>query len=158
MSEPRWLTKTQQQAWRALLVVKLIGFPEIERTFKANGLLTIQYGILTELSSAPNKTMGLSELASMSNTSQSRLTHRLRDLVASGDVQISPCPRDGRAKNATLTASGQRRLDMVSPQHAEDVQRLFFDPLDEEQTKALADALSAIAATFSDNERFKTHE
>ena len=100
-------------------------------------------------------TEGLSELASMSNTSQSRLTHRLRDLVASGDVKIAPCPHDGRAKNATLTASGQKRLDVISPQHAEDVQRLFFDHLDEEQTKALADALSAIAASFSDNERFK---
>ena len=154
MEETRWLNETQQQAWRAMLVLFNRGFPEIERTFKANDLLAIQYGILTELSEAPNRTLGLSELAEVSSTSQSRLTHRLRDLVARGEVEVAPCPEDGRAKNATLTSSGQRRLDSVSPQHAEDVQRLFFDHLDPKQTKALADALSKIAGSFCCDDRF----
>jgi DNA-binding MarR family transcriptional regulator len=155
MEESRWLDETQQEAWRALLVLFNRGFPELERTLKANDLLTIQYGILTELSEAPNRTLGLSELAELANTSQSRLTHRLRDLVSRGEVGVSPCSTDGRAKNATLTDAGQSRLDSVSPQHALDVLRVFFDPLDTKQTKAMADALSQIAANLCCQDRFR---
>lgn len=153
--ETRWLDETQQLAWRALLVLFNRGFPELERTLKANDLLTIQYGILTELSEAPGKTLGLSELAELANTSQSRLTHRLRDLVSSGEVEVLPCPQDGRAKNACLTDAGQRRLDSISPQHAQDVLRIFFDPLDGGQTEALAGALSVLAGNLCCQDRFR---
>ena len=37
----------------------------------------------------------LSELADMANTSQSRLSHRLRKLVERGDVSIADDPTDG---------------------------------------------------------------
>lgn len=154
MSEPRWLDDTQQRAWQGLLVVFLRAFPEIERTFKANELLSVQYGMLVALADAPDNTLRLSDLADSANTSQSRLTHRLRRLVDRGDVDITHDPEDGRAKNATLTASGKRRLDRISPSHADDVLRLIFDALSPEQTAALADALSTVAANVCDHGRF----
>jgi len=155
MNEPRWLDETQQQAWQGFLVVFLRAFPEIERTFKADDLLSVQYGILVALADAPGHTLRLTDLADMANTSQSRLTHRLRKLVSRGDVEISNDPDDGRAKNATLTEAGRRRLDSISPSHAEDVRRLIFDSLSTKQTAALADALSSIAAGLCDHEQFR---
>jgi DNA-binding MarR family transcriptional regulator len=155
MTEPRWLDDTQQLAWQGLLAIINRGLPEIERTLKALDLLTIQYGILVALADAPEMTLRLSDLANRSNTSQSRLTHRLRDLVARGDIAITDDPKDRRAKNATLTPVGLKRLETVAPVHVEDVQRLIFDQLDPTQTAAFAEALSAIAANLCDHEQFQ---
>ena len=156
MPQPRWLDDDQQLAWRAMLAIVNRAFPELERTFKEHDLLTVQYGILAALSETPGRTMRLSDLADRSNTSPSRLTHRLRDLVEHGDIEITPDPDDGRGKIATLTATGLQRIRRIAPDHVEDVQRLLFDPLSDEQTAALADALSTIAANLCDHTHFRT--
>ncbi len=153
MSE-RWLDDTQQRAWQAVLVFVNRGLPELERTLKAQGLLVVHYSILVALSSAPDDTMRLSELADAANLSQSRLTHRLRTMIDDGHVEITADDDDGRAKNARLTPAGRQLLERVAPIHAEDVQRLVFDHLDAAETTALADALSKIACTLCDHDVF----
>ncbi len=155
MTEPRWLDETQQQAWRALLAFVNRGLPQIERTLKEQGLLSVHYAIFVALSSAPNDTMRLTELADSANLSQSRLTHRLRTLIENGHVEIAADEDDGRVKNATLTPSGRRLLERVAPVHAEDVQQLVFDHLDENETAVFATALSKIASTLCDHETFQ---
>lgn len=157
-SEPRWLNDTQQQAWRALMVLAARGFPRLDRTLKQHGLLMVHYSILVSLSEAPDRTLRLSELADASNLSQSRLTHRLRTLVDRGDVAIEASCDDGRGKNAKLTAAGLERLQSIAPVHAEDVQQLIFDHLDAEQTKALADTMSTVAANLCGHDHFVTTE
>jgi len=154
MAEPRWLGDSQQLAWRALLAINNRAFPELERTFKEHGLVAVQYSILVALSEAPDRTLRLTELADYANSSPSRLTHRLRDLIACGDIEVTADPADGRGKHATLTDSGFERLRRLAPLHVEDVQRVLFDPLSAVQTAALADALSAIAAGLCDHEGF----
>ena len=157
MTEPRWLDETQQRAWRGLLVFVNRGLPQIERTLKEQGLLVVHYSILVALSSAPDDTMRLTELADAANLSPSRLTHRLKTMMERGHVEITADEEDGRGKNATLTPSGRRLLEHVAPIHAEDVQRLVFDHLDPDETAALADALSKIAGTLCDHEAFSPH-
>lgn len=154
VTDVRWLDETQQQAWQALLVFVNRGLPEIERTFKEHDLLAVHYGLLVALSSAPDDTLRLSELADAANLSQSRLTHRMRTLIDRGIVEVAPSPADGRGKNATLTKAGRRLLEKVAPLHAEDVQRLVFDHLSSKDTKHLATALSKLAATLCDHDAF----
>lgn len=144
-TEPRWLDNTQQEAWRGLRAIMFRAFPEMERTLKAHDLLAVHFHIFAALSDAPDQTMRLSELADGANMSQSRLTHRLRVLVERGDITIAEDPDDRRAKNATLTKEGRKRLEHIAPLHVEDVQRLIFDPLTPEQTKALADTMATVA-------------
>ena len=144
-TEPRWLDKNQEEAWHGLRAVMFRAFPEMERTLKAHDLLAVHYHIFAVLSNAPEQTLRLTELADSANMSQSRLTHRLRVLVERGEVAISEDPDDRRAKNATLTTAGRKRLEHLAPIHIEDVQRLIFDPLTPEQTKALADAMTTVA-------------
>lgn len=148
MTEPRWLNSSQDVAWRGLVAVKNRALPEIDRSLRAHGLLSVHFHILVSLSETPGQTMRLSDLASSANLSQSRLTHRLRVLVERGDIEVCADPDDGRAKNATLTAAGFRRLEAIAPHHVEDVQRLIFDHLTPEQTEGLADALSTVAAAL----------
>ena len=154
MAEPRWLNETQQQAWRALLVLVNRGMPELERTLKEHDLLVVHYSILVALSSAADDTMRLSELADAANLSQSRLTHRLRTLTERGDVEIKADAEDRRGKHATLTKVGRQRLESVAPLHAEDVQRIVFDQLEPAETECLASALSKIAGNLCDHEHF----
>lgn len=154
MDETRWLDETQQQAWRALLVLVNRGLPTLERTLKEHGLLVVHYAILDALSSAPDDTMRLSELADTANLSQSRLSHRLGSLIERGIVAITADCDDGRGKNATLTRSGRQLLERLAPLHAEDVQCLVFDHLDPSETEALATAMSKIAANLCDHQNF----
>ncbi|MEL6890141.1 MAG: MarR family transcriptional regulator [Actinomycetota bacterium] len=154
MTEPRWLDDTQQRAWRGLLVFVNRGLPRIERTLKEQGLLVVHYSILVALSSAPDDTMRLTELADAANLSPSRLTHRLKTMIERGHVEITADEDDGRGKNATLTRSGRQLLEHVAPIHVEDVQRLVFDHLDADETASLADALSKIARTLCDHGAF----
>lgn len=154
MTDARWLDETQQHAWQGLLVFMNRGMPEIERTLKDNDLLVVHFAILVKLSEAPGHTLRLSDLADMANVSQSRLTHRLRTLTARGDVEIVADAEDGRAKNATLTKAGFRRLESVTPAHVEDVQRLFFDHLSPEETAVFATALAKVARNLCEHEQF----
>ncbi len=154
MADARWLDETQQQAWRAFMVLINRGMPELDRTLKEHDLLGVHYGILVALSEAQDRTMRLSDLADAANLSQSRLTHRLRTLVDHGDIAIVADPEDGRGKNATLTTTGFERLAKVAPLHADDVLRLIFDHLDTEETEALAHALSKVAHSMCDHQHF----
>jgi DNA-binding MarR family transcriptional regulator len=155
MSEPRWLDEVQQQAWQGLLCFINRGLPEIERTLKQDDLLVVHYSILVTLSAAADRTLRLSELADVANLSQSRLTHRMRTLVERGYVVIAPDPDDGRAKNATLTAAGFGWLETVAPRHVEDLQRLLFDHLDAEQTRAVADGFGKVADSLCEQAHSK---
>ena len=156
MDEPRWLNDEQQQGWRALLVFINRGLPELERTIKDHGLLVVHYMVLVELSDAPDRTMGLSDLADMANVSQSRLTHRLRTLTDQGFVTIAPDPHDARAKNATLTDEGLQWLASVAPHHAQDVQRLLFDHLTPTETRALATGFGRVAGNLCEHADFQS--
>ena len=154
MAEPRWLDDTQAEAWQGLLAIFQRALPEIERTLKAHQTLGVHYHILVQLSAAPDRTLRLAELANLANVSPSRLTHRLRLLVERGDIKIAEDATDKRAKNATLTKKGQKRLDELAPIHIEDVQRLIFDPLNRSETAALARATSQIAAALCEHPEY----
>lgn len=153
MSEPRWLDPVQMQAWQGLIAIVNRAFPEIERPMKAQGMRAVQYGILVALDGTPDRTLTLSELADIANTSQSRLSHRLKDLVRDGFVEVSESDHDARVKNATLTAAGRQRIAEIAPSHAEAVQTVIFDHLTAEQTVSLADAFSSIAEQFCDHSK-----
>lgn len=154
MARTRWLDDTQQQAWRALLVLQHRGLPQLDRALKEHDLLAVHYSIFVALSEAPDSTMRLSDLADAASLSQSRLTHRLQILVDHGDVELTPDPADGRGKLARLTPSGRKRLERIAPLHAEDVLKLVFDHLDADETAHFANALSKVAASLCDHDHF----
>ncbi|WP_433084054.1 MarR family winged helix-turn-helix transcriptional regulator [Dactylosporangium sp. CA-052675] len=147
--EPRWLDDTERQAWMSLLAVVLVGFPELERTFRPHGLVHVEYGLLAALGGACDG-LRLSDLAGQMNMSASRLSHRMRKLVDLGYVEVSGDACDGRVSIARVTDAGREFVERVAPAHVADVRRLIFDHLDEAQTRALADALGAVAAKLGD--------
>jgi DNA-binding MarR family transcriptional regulator len=148
--EPRWLDDTEQQAWLSLLALVLVGFPELERTFRPHGLVHVEYGLLAALSNTAEG-LRMSELAGQMNMSPSRLSHRMRKLVELGYVEVTGDACDGRVSIARITAAGRAFAERVAPEHVADVRRLIFDHLEPAQTAALADALGAIAGKLGDS-------
>jgi DNA-binding MarR family transcriptional regulator len=145
MEEPRWLNETERRAWLSLMELVIVGLPDLERTFRIHGLVHVEYGLLAGLSEQPDG-LRLCDLARVMNVSASRLSHRMRKLVERGYVQVRGSDDDGRVSIAVITDAGRRLVEEIAPQHVRDVRRLLFDRLDESQTAALADALSAVAA------------
>lgn len=145
----RWLDDDESAAWVALLTVVQRAFPEIERDLRTNhDMLPVHYHILVTLAAAPDDSLRLSELADAADLSQSRLTHRLRTLIARGDVEIAQDPDDGRSKQATLTPTGRRRLEHTAPAHVDTVRRVIFDHITPAQSRAIAEALEPVVTSL----------
>ncbi|MEV6926214.1 MarR family winged helix-turn-helix transcriptional regulator [Dactylosporangium sp. NPDC051485] len=148
--EPRWLDDDERRAWMSLLAVVLVGFPQLERTFRPHGLVHVEYGLLAALGSA-GEGLRLSDLAGRMNMSPSRLSHRMRKLVDLGYVEITGDACDGRVSIARVTEAGREFVEWAAPAHVADVRRLIFDHLDPAQTAALADALGTVAENLGES-------
>jgi DNA-binding MarR family transcriptional regulator len=144
MAGSQWLDDTEQAAWRSLLVLTYIGLPELERTFRAHGLVQVEYGVLVELSEH-SEGLRLCDLAGTMNVSQSRLSHRMDKLLDRGLVKVAPSPEDGRVSIAHITPKGTELIERIAPEHVSEVRRLIFDHLEPGQVAALADALGTVA-------------
>ncbi len=153
---PPFLTDTEDRAWRGILALWHLGFPEIERVLKPWGLLHIEYGILAVLNMQPDRTLRLGRLAALASMSPSRLTYRLRRLVERGLVERSDSDEDGRVAFARLTGKGANLVAEVSPVHFAHVRSMIFGRLDETQVEALADAMQAVTAGLTDEDWWLT--
>ncbi|MEV0970789.1 MarR family winged helix-turn-helix transcriptional regulator [Microtetraspora glauca] len=138
--EPRWLTEEEMQTWLALVSV-LIRLPaaldgQLQRDA---GISHFEYQVLAGLSMTPERTMRMSELASFSDGSLSRLSHVVGRLEKRGWVRRTPDPADGRYTLAVLTEDGWDKVVATAPGHVEAVRGFVLDPLTKAQTRQLRD-------------------
>ena len=141
----RWLDEDQQRTWRAWLTVAEL----LPRTLDAQlqrdaGLSHAAYVVLAMLSEAPHRSRRMSDLARRANQSQSRLSHTVARLEDRGWVRRERSTEDGRGNVAVLTESGWDVVRSVAPGHVEAVRSAMFDPLTDEQAKALGNVLERI--------------
>lgn len=136
--EPRWLTEEEQGSWRAYIDAVRLFTAEIDRDLQRDsGLNHTYYHILVTLSEAPGWTMRMSELAALSLTSRSRLSHAVARLEAAGWVIREACAEDRRGLFASLTPQGFAVLEAAARHHVESVRRNLFDLLSADQVAEL---------------------
>ena len=75
------------------------------------------YLILAMLSDVPGRTLRMSDLAAVTQSSQSRLSHAVSRLERNGWVRRTPCPDDRRSTLAQLTDAGFAALAEAAPGH-----------------------------------------
>jgi DNA-binding MarR family transcriptional regulator len=97
----------------------------------------VEYQVLARLSERPNRTIRMSSLADLVNSSLSRLSHLVKRLEDRGLVRREPDPADGRFTNATLTEQGFQLLAAAAPGHVAHVRSLVIDLLSPEQLRRL---------------------
>src|SRR6266699_1348850 len=74
--EVRWLSPAEQETWRAFLAATRLLFEELERQLQQEaGIPVTYYQILVTLSEAPDRTTRMHDLADLTRSSPSRLSH-----------------------------------------------------------------------------------
>ncbi|SDN40752.1 MarR family winged helix-turn-helix transcriptional regulator [Actinacidiphila guanduensis] len=142
---PQWLAEDQRTVWLGLvrLLATLPAALDAQLGRDA-GLTFFEYSVMAFLSERPEVTLRMSELARLTNASQSRLSNVVKRLEQRGLVRRVPCPDDGRSTLAVLTEEGLRTVVEVAPRHVRTVRHLVVDALTPEQLAEMGAAHESI--------------
>jgi DNA-binding MarR family transcriptional regulator len=150
MTDTRWLSDDEQRVWREFGAATGMLQAHLESQLQRDsGMPQTYYEVLVSLSEAPNRSLRMSELASVRHSSRSRLSHAVARLEANGWVRRDSCPTDKRGAWAVLTDTGFAALEAAAPGHVEAVRGTLFDPLTPEQVTQLGEIMSAIRGSLS---------
>ncbi|MGA8996057.1 MAG: MarR family transcriptional regulator [Nocardioidaceae bacterium] len=134
----RWLDEDEQRAWLRLAGVMLKLSPALDSQLQRDDDLThFDYLCLAMLSESDDRTLAMSELASRTNASLSRLSHVVSKLERRGWVVRTPSPRSRRVTLVRLAEDGWQVLVAAAPGHVETVRSLVFDGLSAQDVAAL---------------------
>lgn len=127
-----WLTSDERRAWLALFsLTSLLPATLDAHLFREARITLFDYHVLAMLSEAEGMRLPMSELASRSIASLSRLSHVVKKLEGRGWVSREPSDSDGRVTTATLTGPGLEMLTALAVSHVAQVRSTVFDALDE---------------------------
>lgn len=144
---PRWLTPSEQRAWRAYLESTKVLFDALDRQLQRDADMPhAYYEILVRLSEVSGRSIRMSELAERTQSSRSRLSHAVARLEERGWVRREDCVTDRRGQLAVLTDAGFAALAAAAPGHVASVRELVMDALTPEQLEQLATIGDAIVA------------
>ena len=139
-SAPRWLSASQGRDWRTFLYGSQRLFDALDRDLLRDfGIPLAYYDIFVRLSEAPGRSMRMSDLATATRSSRSRLSHAVARLEESGWVRRVDCETDRRGQLAEMTPAGMALLEQAAPVHLESVRRYLIDPLSAQQLERLGE-------------------
>jgi DNA-binding MarR family transcriptional regulator len=144
-SSPAWLDDEEMRAWRGMVetYLELAAVLELDLV-NGFGIDHGDYGVLVNLSEAPDQRLRMCDLAARLHLSPSGLTRRLDGLVKAGYVAREPSAQDRRVTLAVLTPSGRSLIEAAAPVHVEGVRRNFVDHLSRTQLRQLGAAFEAL--------------
>ena len=143
MTQTRWLSAEETVTWlRFAAVLELLPAALDSQLARDEGLTHFDYFTLAMLSEAPDRTLRLTALAARTNATLPRLSRVVSRLEREGFLERRPCPEDGRAINARLTAAGLAKITRAAPRHVATVRSYVIDAL----TPAQLGQLSRICA------------
>jgi DNA-binding MarR family transcriptional regulator len=141
----RWLDDDEQRTWRAFLAMGEQLYAALDRQLQRDaGMTHGTYVVLAMLSEAPDRSLRMTDLARLANSTPSRLSHAVARLEERGWVRRSRCAEDGRGMLATLTDAGWQVLVATAPGHVAAVREYVFDRLTPEQVRALGEICAAV--------------
>lgn len=127
---PTWLTDGEQRTWRALLAFVARLDRDLDRQLQQDaGMPHAYYMVLAMLSEAPGHRLRMSDLAEITASSPSRLSHAVARLEDKGWVRRERHPTDRRGSLAVLTEDGLNTVRAVAPGHVAAVRAAVFDRL-----------------------------
>jgi DNA-binding MarR family transcriptional regulator len=141
----QWLDDEEMRAWRGLVEA----YADLEAALEADlvsgfGIDGGDYGVLVNLSEAPDQRLRMCDLAARLHLSPSGLTRRLDGLVKAGYVARQPSEQDRRVTLAVLTDEGRATLEAAAPVHVAGVRTNFVDHLSRTQLRQLGAAFEAL--------------
>jgi DNA-binding MarR family transcriptional regulator len=149
----KWLTDAEVSSW--LSVVRMMTWLpwSIDQQLRRDSNLgMVEYQVMARLSQSPERTLRMSLLADLANSSLSRLSHLVKRLEDRGFVRRELDPADGRFTNAILTDEGFRTLAEAAPAHVAHVRSLVIDVLSAEQLRRMGQAADRIMSRIDTSE------
>lgn len=143
--ETRWLEPDELETWLSYVAATTLLEGALDRQLQRDaGMPHAYYQILAMLSEVPDRSLRMSELAAITQSSQSRLSHAVARLERNGWVRRKPCAEDRRSTFAQLTEEGFAALAAAAPGHVCTVRRHLFDRLSPEQVRQLREITRAV--------------
>ncbi|GGM16708.1 MarR family transcriptional regulator [Streptomyces fumigatiscleroticus] len=144
-AEPRWLTTTEEQAWRGLLRMHDLLVSRTGRSLQNEfGLSATDYTVLAELTRAPDGNLRISELAQVLGWEKSRVSHHLTRMAKRGLITREECADDRRGAFVVVTPEGRAAITAAAPHHVTDVRQYFLDHLTPGQITLLAEIADVV--------------
>ncbi|MCA0145388.1 MarR family winged helix-turn-helix transcriptional regulator [Blastococcus sp. LR1] len=148
---PRWLDEQEMAAWLPLLRVVQLLPQALDRRLRSEAGIGHAYDqVLATLSAQPERALAMGELARLTATSPSRLSHAVAALEERGWVSRRPCPTDRRIQYACLTDGGFALLAGIAPGHVAEVRRVVFDGLDAEDVARLRVLMTTLSGVLAE--------
>lgn len=149
----RWLNEDEQRSWRAWLSVALLLNDRLNREMQVqHGLTMADYEILVRLSEVPERRMRMSDLARVTLSSRSRLSHQVDRMEKAGLVERQHCTDDRRGAFAVLTDQGWSALVAAAPDHVDSVRNHLVDQLTRQEFAELGAACQKVSDHLSETE------
>jgi len=149
---PLWLSQQERQAWLGLNSVLTLLPAALDSDLQAlEGITLFDYHMLAMLSESDERRMSMTQLASHTSASLSRLSHVVKKLEVRGWISRAQSAEDARVKIATLTDDGYAAVVKMAPHHVATVRALLFDTLDDKDVKDLARITRKITAGLDED-------
>jgi DNA-binding MarR family transcriptional regulator len=146
VADVRWLSDDEQVSWRAFLTSSLLLQDRLNRELTAaHGLTMADYEILVRLSEADQRRMRMTELADVTLSSKSRLSHQITRMENAGLVRRQECDLDRRGFFAVLTDEGWQRLVAAAPTHVRGVREHLVDQMSPARFHDLGQSCALVA-------------
>lgn len=141
----RWLDKREAQAWIEVAGIMTRLPAALDSRLQAESELSFfEYMVLSMLDMSDERTRRMSDLAALTSSSLSRLSHVVSRLEKRGYVERFRCDGVGRATNAKLTDAGHAKVEESAPGHVAAVRDLLIDALAPADIDALIDIGSRV--------------
>jgi DNA-binding MarR family transcriptional regulator len=148
--KPRWLSDSEQHAWRSFLQVHGLLSAKLNRAMQAaSGLSLADFAVLVILSEHAERRMRVLELARRLGWEKSRVSHQLRRMGGRGLVERARCGEDRRGSFIVLTDAGLTAVKAAAPMHVAEVRKNFFDALSAQDIADLARISDAAIGVMS---------
>lgn len=149
----QWLSDQEQQHWRSWLAAYLLLPDRLGRDLQRDsGLTFADYEILVRLSEADGRRLRMSDLASITMSSRSRLSHQIDRMQKAGLVSREQCSDDKRGFFAVMTERGWQTLVAAAPGHVDSVREHLVDVLTPEEFAELGRISQKLADAAAEDE------
>ena len=153
MAQVRWLTDSEDRAWRGYRRLRALLDLQVSRDLlRDSGLSDADYDVLSTVSESRPERLRQSELATRMRWSASRTSHHVARMEERGLVRREECPEDGRGAVVSVTDAGWQALKEAAALHVESVRRHLIDLLSPDQIAVLGDITEVVLTHLSEHD------
>jgi DNA-binding MarR family transcriptional regulator len=150
MSTEGCLDSDEERTWDAATLAFRLLDQQVERDVQAASHLPLTYyELLVLLSKAHRRSLRMSELAEITHTRPSRISHAVAKLAEAGMVERVHCESDRRSWFAKLTDKGMETLRTAGVEHVRSMRENMFELLSPEQQAQLLDISRTLLARLA---------